>query len=337
MEDDKSILFKSTFAELLFYGREDLLHKLAQGAIPPAVEAKREQALNLIDRPAWQEVLALFSKLPTIPGAGFTVNQGVVSAGSAALFSAAEQGQIEEIISALLPWRKGPWSLAGNEIDSEWRSNWKFDSFPELFPEFKDKTVLDIGSGNGYYAGRLLEQGASAVVCLDPSERFLLQFELFQKFAKDDRMQLELLGFEDAPHLGVLFDVVFCMGVLYHQKNPLAVVEACRDALKPGGMLVLESMTYPSQESIAFFPPDRYAKARNVYFLPSVAAMISMCKRVGFKSVELANERLITLEEQRITRLAPYESLAQFLDPNDMSKTIEGHPAPQRAVVIARR
>jgi tRNA (mo5U34)-methyltransferase len=337
MTKDSLTLYESTFAEKLFYNREDLLQKLAQDTLSPELQAKRKKALNLIERPAWEQVLSLFSQLPKIPGAGFSVGQGIVSAGSAEMFSAFEKVQIEELVSALLPWRKGPWSLAGIEIDSEWRSNWKFDSFAELFPEFRDKTVLDIGSGNGYYAARLLEQGAQAVVCLDPSERFLLQFELFQKFAKDDRMQLELLGFEDAPTLGVLFDVVFCMGVLYHQKNPLAVIESCRDALKPGGMLVLESMTYPSQDSIAFFPPDRYAKARNVYFLPSVKAMISMCKRVGFKSVELVNERVISLQEQRITRLAPYESLAEFLDPNDISKTIEGHPAPQRALIVARR
>ena len=42
-------------------------------------------------------------------------------------------------------------------------------------------------------------------------------------------------------------------------------------------------------------------------------------------------------EEQRRTEWMVTESLADFLDPNDPTKTIEGYPAPLRAVLIARK
>ena len=127
------------------------------------------------------------------------------------------------------------------------------------------------------------------------------------------------------------------MGVFYHQRDPLGVIDACYRALKSGGILILETMTYPSDQSILFTPPERYAKARNVYFLPSVAALKTICHRAGFKDIDLISERIITTEEQRKTALAPYESLKDFLDPNDSSKTVEGHPAPRRAILVLKK
>jgi tRNA (mo5U34)-methyltransferase len=57
----------------------------------------------------------------------------------------------------------------------------------------------------------------------------------------------------------------------------------------------------------------------------------------GFSDIELHRFGPITSAEQRRTEWAPYESLADFLDPNDSSKTVEGYPAPHSAAVLARR
>jgi tRNA (mo5U34)-methyltransferase len=45
---------------------------------------------------------------------------------------------------------------------------------------------------------------------------------------------------------------------------------------------------------------------------------------------------LTSIEEQRSTDWMTFHSLANFLDPQDSSKSIEGHPAPRRAVFTAR-
>jgi tRNA (mo5U34)-methyltransferase len=42
-----------------------------------------------------------------------------------------------------------------------------------------------------------------------------------------------------------------------------------------------------------------------------------------------------SIEEQRSTEWMKFESLKDFLDPEDPSKTVEGHPAPIRAVFVA--
>ena len=59
--------------------------------------------------------------------------------------------------------------------------------------------------------------------------------------------------------------------------------------------------------------------------------------QVGFKDVRLHTFGPLSTTEQRRTPLSPYESLADFLDPSDPSKTVEGHPAPHTAAVVGTK
>ena len=74
---------------------------------------------------------------------------------------------------------------------------------------------------------------------------------------------------------------------------------------------------------------------RNVWFLPSDKTMKLWLQRCGFKNVRCVDITETSLDEQRKTEWMTFESLADFLDPNDVTKTIEGHPAPKRAIYTA--
>lgn len=328
--------FSTSLSNNTFYSRPDLLADRSQGKLPADTNAKRLAAFAQLPRAQWQATLSQLAKLNSATSNGFCIKDGVVSAGPK-IIEPEQKIILQAVIEQILPWRKGPWEIAGEPIDAEWRSDIKYDQLSAIHSSFRGKTILDIGSGNGYYGARMIEHGADCVICLDPSERAFLQLELFQKYARCENLQLDLLGYQDAAQLGILFDIVLCMGIFYHQRDPMGVIEICYRTLKPGGMLILETMTYPSDQPILFFPPERYAKARNVFFLPSVQALTAICHRSGFKEIELLSERTITVDEQRRTRLAPYESLVDFLDPNDRSKTVEGLPAPQRAVLLLKK
>ena len=65
--------------------------------------------------------------------------------------------------------------------------------------------------------------------------------------------------------------------------------------------------------------------------------LVSWMKRCGYRAVRLVDVTTTTVEEQRSTAWMRFESLADFLDPDNAALTIEGHPAPQRAIVTARR
>lgn len=246
-----------------------------------------------------------------------------------------ETQRIVHHLKQLMPWRKGPYHLHGIHIDTEWRSDFKWDRvLPHLSP-LKDRTILDVGCGSGYHMWRMVGEGASMVVGIDPTELFLCQFEVVRKLLGNDRRaNLIPLGIEEMQPLAA-FDTVFSMGVLYHRKSPLDHLSQLKAQLVKGGELVLETLVIDGDVNDVLVPADRYAKMKNVYFIPSVPALINWLEKVGFKNVRCVDQAVTTLEEQRKTDWLKNESLVDFLDPNDHSKTIEGLPAPKRAVILA--
>ncbi|QIW15327.1 tRNA 5-methoxyuridine(34) synthase CmoB [Pasteurellaceae bacterium RH1A] len=251
--------------------------------------------------------------------------------------SAGESQRLVYHLKQLMPWRKGPYHLLGVHIDTEWRSDFKWDRvLPHLAP-LAGRTVLDVGCGSGYHMWRMVGEGAKMVVGIDPTELFLCQFEAVRKLLNNDRRaNLIPLGIEQMQPLEA-FDTVFSMGVLYHRKSPLDHLSQLKNQLVKGGELVLETLVIDGDVNDVLVPADRYAKMKNVYFIPSVAALINWLEKVGFVNVRCVDEAVTTLEEQRKTDWLENESLVDFLDPLDQTKTIEGYPAPKRAVILANR
>ncbi len=248
-----------------------------------------------------------------------------------------QKQRITYLLKQLMPWRKGPYDLHGIYIDCEWRSDFKWQRvLPHLAP-LQDRLILDVGCGSGYHMWRMLGEGAQMVVGIDPTELFLCQFEAVRKLLNDDRRaNLIPLGIEQMQPLGV-FDTVFSMGVLYHRKSPLDHLSQLKNQLRKGGELVLETLVVDGDVNTALVPADRYAKMKNVYFIPSVECLINWLQKTGFNNVRCVDVALTSLQEQRKTEWLENESLIDFLDPQDQGKTIEGYPAPKRAVILANK
>lgn len=251
--------------------------------------------------------------------------------------SEGEKQRIIYHLKQLMPWRKGPYHLFGIHVDCEWRSDFKWDRvLPHLAP-LQGRTILDVGCGSGYHMWRMVGEGAKMVVGIDPTELFLCQFEAVRKLLNNDRRaNLIPLGIEQMQPLAA-FDTVFSMGVLYHRKSPLDHLTQLKNQLVKGGELVLETLVVDGDENTVLVPDDRYAKMKNVYFIPSVAALIRWLEKVGFTHVRCVDVAATTLEEQRKTDWLENESLIDFLDPKDHNKTIEGYQAPKRAVILANK
>lgn len=251
--------------------------------------------------------------------------------------SEGEKKRITHLLMTLSPWRKGPFSLYDVYVDAEWRSDWKWDRLTPHISNLEGKTVLDVGCNSGYHLWRMIGAGAKLAVGIDPMSLFLCQFEAIRKLlGNDQRAHFIPVGIEDMPKLNA-FDTVFSMGVLYHRRSPLDHLFQLKDQLVNNGQLILETLVIEGDDHQALMPGERYAQMRNVYFIPSIPTMINWLSKCGFKDIDVVDISRTSLEEQRKTDWITTESLIDFLDPLDHTKTIEGYPAPMRAVFIARK
>ena len=239
-------------------------------------------------------------------------------------------------LKTLHPWRKGPFHLFGIHIDTEWRSDWKWERVQPHLQPLTGRRVLDVGCGNGYYALRMLGAGAKMVVGLDPTLVSVMQFAAMRRYLSGPNAYVLPLGIEQLPAKLLVFETVFSMGVLYHRRDPLEHLATLRDALIPGGQLVLETLVLDTEEDRELIPAKRYAQMRNIWTIPSSQRLRSWLQKAGFQKVKIADVTPTTMAEQRSTDWMTFHSLKDFLDPNDAGKTIEGYPAPVRAIAIAR-
>jgi len=239
------------------------------------------------------------------------------------------------LLLQLAPWRKGPFRVGGVEIDSEWRSDLKWSRVADSIEPLAGRKVLDVGCGNGYYALEIRKAGADLVIGVDPTLLFVMQFVAVNQFVKDPAVFVVPLRLEELPPANNAFDTTFSMGVLYHQRSPVDHLRQLRTTLRPGGQLVLETIFVPGEESYACTPSDRYARMRNVWLLPTIAELTTWMRRSGYRDIDVIDTSITSIDEQRSTEWMSFESLREALDPDDPSRTIEGWPAPRRAVVTA--
>ena len=295
-----------------------------------------ESAANRPDGnlPGWLTALQM---LPELADCRAEIDRRVVSAVSARTLPAETGESLRKALLQLQPWRKGPFDICGTFIDSEWRCDMKWERVAPHISSLQNRKVLDVGCGNGYYLFRMAGMGAALTIGIDPSMLFLVQFMAAQKYLRVADTFLLPAGFEDLPENMEAFDTVFSMGVFYHRRAPFDFLRSLKMLLRRGGELVLETLVIAGDENQALVPEDRYARMNNVWFIPSVPALCKWLKKAGFIDIRIADTTKTTVEEQRATPWMPGESLEKCLNPDNPDLTIEGLPAPVRAVIIATR
>ena len=262
-------------------------------------------------------------------------SQATIQIGRPDEISPEKRRELEANLKEFIPWRKGPFSLFGISIDSEWQSGQKWERLMPHLSGIEGKTICDVGCNNGYYMYRMAHHKPQMVLGIDPTYPFKLSFDHLQKFTREENLRYELMGFQELTFFPNTFDVIFCLGIVYHHKNPLEVLELCLHALKPGGQLLLESASIPGEEPMTLFPGGRYANIRGVWFIPTHSCLSNWLTKTGFHSIRLCDHQKLTVDEQRSTPWAPQASLREALNPQNTNQTKEGLPRPHRTLFSA--
>ena len=319
---------------------EVIQQQLAEAGMPAwaaMLPQQIEQALAADRHGDLGRWLHLLQQLPDVKAADIDLKADALRIGRADEVDAEARQDIYQTLRALQPWRKGPYEVFGIPVDTEWRSDWKWQRLREHIQPLAGRKVLDVGCGNGYHAWCMAGEGAELVIGIDPSLLFMSQFNAIRHFmANPPPVYFLPLGIEAMPEDPGSFDTVFSMGILYHRRSPMDHLLELRRCLRPGGELVLETLVIEGDENAVLVPEGRYAKMRNVWFIPSVEALKNWLQRCGYRDVQVVDVTPTSTREQRRTDWMAFESLKDFLHPLDGNKTIEGYPAPLRAIAIAR-
>lgn len=282
-----------------------------------------------------RELERVLEDLPRAVPSSIDADRDRIRIGGAGDLDKAQQDALFNTLCRLKPWRKGPFDVFGVDLDSEWNSAIKWNRLAEHLGPQRGKRILDIGASNGYYMFRMAAREPALIMGIEPHLNYYFQFLALSRYLPFGTLYNLPLKLEELPALNGCFDTVLCMGILYHRRSPLDTLLQIRERMVPGGQLVLETLVLEGEEDVALFPAKRYAKMKNVFFIPTVACLGHWLRRTGFEDVRCVDISKTTIEEQRKTAWIGTQSLEDFLDPEDPTRTVEDYPAPVRAMVLA--
>lgn len=314
--------------------------RLKKTSLAPWVDLFQSHLKSHFSGNHWESLVkwrALIQSMPEVDGLTVDFASSVVTAAAPQPLAAEVIEGIEKGFKALNPWRKGPFDLCGVYIDSEWQSDMKWDRIKEVMAPLDGRVVLDVGCGNGYHCFRAVGAGADVAIGIDHKLTFFAQNQALMKYLPTEKTAVLPMGIDDMPDDCNVFDTVLSMGVLYHVHSPLDHIRKMRSLLRDGGEVILETLVIEGKAGDVLVPESRYACMPNVRNVPSCETVIDWMKTCELKNVRLVDVTPTTPQEQHVNAWGVWQSLEHFLDPEDSRRTIEGYPAPLRAIFVANQ
>jgi len=315
--------------DLVIFFDDFLLKKISKKCLEISNQAYQVNNGNI---PKWSQAI---DTIDALPKGKISLKKPYISINKDCI----DSELLMDALYKLVPWRKGPFMINGLALESEWDGDMKWQRISKHIKPLKNKRVLDVGAGNGYFTLRMAMEGAKRALGIDPFLLFNYQFRAIKSMIESPLNALLLpMKLEEIPKKPI-FDTVFSMGVLYHQRDHMAHLSQLKEMMAPDAEFVIETLVVEGPEDYVLVPKGRYAQMRNVYSIPSIKTLKSWLNDANFNNVRVVDVNKTTTEEQRKTAWIGENgaSLEDFLDPLDDSLTIEGYPAPTRAIVVCDR
>jgi tRNA (mo5U34)-methyltransferase len=201
-----------------------------------------------------------------------------------------ERARLAARAEELQPWLQGPFLLGGDlVIGGAWRNDQRWIQLGEQLPtDMSGMRVLDVGSNAGYDPFMFRSRGADYVLGCEPFQ--FIEQARFLESIYDTGVDFQQLAWQQLdPEQHGTFDLVHCNGVLYHEREPLALVERLGRMTAPGGTVLLGSMMLedPSLSEYARFVPGGYYGDETWWWVPGRLALRWMLETCGLDVVDV--------------------------------------------------
>ncbi|MGH9146136.1 MAG: class I SAM-dependent methyltransferase [Vicinamibacterales bacterium] len=177
------------------------------------------------------------------------------------------------------------------------------DPTPARLPEIRlpedlaGLSVLDIGAWDGFFSFEAERRGARRVLATDSfcwgqgGWGTKAGFELARRALRSKVEDSDIDPLELSPEKIGTFDLVLCLGVLYHMRHPLLALE--RVASVTRGRLILQTqvdLAGLTRPAIAFYQGSELHNDPTNWCGPNPAAVVAMLRTVGFGDVEVVSQ-----------------------------------------------
>ncbi len=179
----------------------------------------------------------------------------------------------------------------------------------KLPANLKRKTVIDIGAWDGFFSFECERRGAKVTaidtVMWKEHPTFNIQknretmhtgkkgFDFAHKILNSKVESYECEVMELTHEADGQFDLVLCLGILYHMENPFGMCKVMYDICKDGGMCILETHIDCEVEGIMhkpvmkFYPTNECNNDPGTWWGPNPQCVAKMLKAAGFDKVEM--------------------------------------------------
>lgn len=222
---------------------------------------------------------------------------------------------LEERVKELGEFFQGPFDLGNGLIirgmsDSSWK--WQYIlPLSKLPDDLSGMRVLEIGSNAGYDSFQLRKRNPEYLLAIEPWEHYFKQAVFLQEYYGTD-IDFQQIGWESLDaSLNESFDLVVCIGIIYHEINPGNLLKRIHSLLKPGGMLLMEShvLREPHLTEFARFIEGTFLGQDHYWWIFGRECLQAMLRTYGFVEVE-----------EFFYQDSPYT-----FNPDSDEKTVEGY------------
>jgi 2-polyprenyl-3-methyl-5-hydroxy-6-metoxy-1,4-benzoquinol methylase len=174
------------------------------------------------------------------------------------------------------------------------RKKYFFDPLVQFFGgSLKGKRVLDLGCNAGYWALHAAQSGCDFVLGVDGRSMHVDQANFVFEVNEIEKSRYQFIQkdiFDLDPATLGQFDIVFCLGIMYHISKPMSLMESM--SRMSNDILLIDTTLSQATDSSFLVAHESLDEPRNaidyeLVLIPTKLAVVEMAQQFGYKTLVL--------------------------------------------------